>query len=114
MDDSWLSGLVVYLGENRSLASAQEDISTRAGFLHVPSSPTRSSRKNFVWKKGPNNRYIKCPLDQLDEDKAMEEFSLEAGAQRSVQPQNSGITDMEAAMLEEAMKRSMRDLYAGY
>uniref|UniRef100_A0A7S3P7W8 Uncharacterized protein n=1 Tax=Amphora coffeiformis TaxID=265554 RepID=A0A7S3P7W8_9STRA len=98
----------------------------RAGFLHQPVKPKTSSSsstsssldsKNFVWKKGPNNRYIKVPIamDQLDEDRAVEDFSEhEEPSSRGGDPAKSGgLTRMEEAMLQEAMKRSMRDLYAG-
>ena len=113
---------VLYLGGNKA-----ERPDTRVGFLHQPAassvaSPRRQAPKGFVWKKGPNNRYIKVPIemDKLDEDREVEEFTpaefaqAEEPSNRGVQSRDSGnLSRMEEAMLEEAMKRSMRDLYSG-
>ena len=55
-------------------------------------------------------------MDQLDEDRAVEDFTErhEEPSSRRVKPAESGgLSRMEEAMLQEAMKRSMRDLYAG-
>ena len=84
--------------------------------LPVTSSPRKSTKgKNFVWKKGPNNRYIKCPIamDQVDEENEVERYDDERGSLSVEATQGGGLTRMEKAMVEEAMKRSMRDLYAG-
>lgn len=50
----------------------QKENSTRPGFLHKPSSSCTKQQKDFVWKKGPNNRYVKVfatskktPKDEL-------------------------------------------------
>lgn len=107
---------VLYLGGDKSAPQARN---TRVGFLHQPSVSTSSSphgaSKNFVWKKGPNNRYVKRPIgmDQLDEDREVEEFTPSEQPNDRPNQANGSLAQMEEVMLQEAMKRSMRDLYSG-
>ena len=72
--------------------------------------------KSFAWKKGPNNRYMKVSIamDQVDEDKVVEDFAEPSPVEEAEEtPSPERLARMEEALVEEAVKRSMRDLYAG-
>ena len=71
------------------------------------------TEKNFVWKRGPNGRFVKVPIemDQLDEDSPRQEFSSGNNHQEEEDP--GRLAHVEEALVQEAVQRSMRDLYAG-
>jgi hypothetical protein len=75
-------------------------------------SSTTTKPKNFVWKKGPNNRYIKVRINGMDQ---VEEESFVTTSGGSFRRHNNDdemerLAHMEEALLQEAMKRSMNDL----
>lgn len=115
-EDNIRARQVLYLGGSSTHSDSRRPPASPRG-KPPPSPSAKQPKKNFVWKKGPNNRYIKCPItmDQLDEERSMDEFALEEQDNSGGHAASSGehVSRMEEAMLEEAMKRSMRDLYAG-
>lgn len=92
--------------EGASVASEASGLSSASSVSATRASSTttsRSSNTKFIWKKGPNNRYIKCPiaLDQVNEGEVYE------NRQASRRPR---LEQVEEEMFREAMERSMRDL----
>ena len=120
---------VVRLGDGASQSPPVKPAPVLAGFLHTtgraPTMGTAASSsigvgESFVWKKGPHNRYVKCPIpmDQLDEECAVETFPEQNGSSdQGGAPEGESLAhscQMEERLLQEAMERSMRDMYAGH
>ena len=67
---------------------------------------------DFIWKKGPNNSYYKCPigLDQVNEGEVYRDNTIpdERGDTRDAER----LERMEHDMIKEAMERSMADIHS--
>lgn len=100
LEESVSSNMSASILSTQSMRSAQSLSNTRQGFLHKPQDrpPRDRPGQNFIWKKGPNNRYIKCPigLEQVNEGEVY------------AQPQKS-LDEMEQDMLQQAMALSLRE-----
>ena len=77
-----------------------------SSFGSSATAPTRRKPgQNFIWKKGPNGRYFKCPigLDQVNEE------VYGGSSQHNRQNGDQTIDQMEQDMLQQAMALSLRD-----
>lgn len=75
-----------------SLEQEESNLIPRRHTTGTTSHQQQQSQPTFVWKKGPNNRYYKCPVEDSDEITTDESKKLQR---------------LEEDMLKEAMERSV-------
>jgi hypothetical protein len=87
--------------------------------LHMPPPPDEASQAgqsqqqqqqqpDFIWKKGPNNRYYKCPISELNEEE-LQAAGIEASSRHHGLSERERLEQIEQDILEQAMEASIAD-----